>query len=79
MPSLIELFLRFLKVGATAYGGPAMAAQIKKTIVGECGWLTEPEFMQGVALCQLVPGATNVQLSTYIGFGSRGSGAPWSA
>ena len=72
MPSIIEIFLRFLKVGATAYGGPAMAAQIKKTIVGECGWLTEPEFMQGVALCQLVPGATNVQLSTYIGYRLKG-------
>jgi chromate transporter len=61
-----------LKVGATAYGGPAIAGQMKKTIVKDLGWMKEQEFMQGVALCQLIPGATFVQLSTYIGYRLRG-------
>ena len=72
MPPLSLLFKRFLKLGATAYGGPAIAQQMKKAVVKEWGWLKEPEFMQGLALCQLIPGATFVQLSTYVGYRLRG-------
>ena len=66
------LFKRFLKIGATAYGGPAIAGQMKKTVVKEYGWIKEQEFLQGMALCQLIPGAIFVQLSTYIGYRLRG-------
>ena len=72
MVSLSLLLKRFLKIGATAYGGPAIAGQMKKTVVQEWGWMKEPEFMRGMALCQLIPGATFVQLSTYIGYRLRG-------
>jgi len=72
--SLRLLFKRFLKLGATAYGGPAIAQQMKKMIVKDLGWLKEPEFMQGIALCQLIPGATFVQMSAYIGYRLRGIG-----
>ena len=72
MYSLRLLFKRFLKLGATAYGGPAIAQQMKKMIVKDLGWMKEQEFMQGMALCQLIPGATFVQLSTYIGYRLRG-------
>ena len=72
MQPLSLLFKRFLKLGATAYGGPAIAGQMKKAVVKDWGWMKEPEFMQGMALCQLIPGATFVQLSTYIGYRLRG-------
>ena len=72
MLSLNLLFRSFLKIGATAYGGPAIAQHMKKTVVKEHGWLKEPEFMQGLALCQITPGATFVMLATYIGFRLRG-------
>lgn len=72
MLPLTLLFKRFLKIGATAYGGPAIAGQMKKVIVKDLAWLNEPEFMQGIAFCQLIPGATFVQLSTYIGYRLRG-------
>ena len=66
------LFKRFLKLGATAYGGPAMTGQIKQAVVSDYGWIKEQEFLQGIALCQLIPGATMVQLVTYIGYRLRG-------
>ena len=66
------LFTRFFGLGATAYGGPAMIAQIKETAVNRYGWVREGEFMRGVALCQLIPGATMVQIVTYIGYRMRG-------
>jgi chromate transporter len=72
MLPLSLLFKRFLKLGAIAYGGPAMAGQIKQAVVTDYGWIEEQKFLQGVALCQLIPGATNVQLVTYIGYRLRG-------
>ena len=33
IPSLSSLFIRFLKLGSTAYGGPAMIGQIRQTTV----------------------------------------------
>jgi chromate transporter len=72
MVSLSVLFRRFLKLGAVAYGGPAMMGQIKQMVVGEYKWVKESDFLQGMALCQLIPGATMVQMVTYIGYRLRG-------
>ena len=69
---LSHLFIRIFKLGATAYGGPAMIAQIKDAAVNKNGWIKEGEFMRGVALCQLIPGATMVQIVTYVGYRARG-------
>ncbi len=49
-----------------------MIAQIKETAVNRYGWVKEGEFMRGVALCQLIPGATMVQIVTYVGYRVRG-------
>ena len=72
MVPLKLLFKRFLKLGAVAYGGPAMMGQIKQMVVGEYKWVKESDFLQGMALCQLIPGATMVQMVTYIGYRLRG-------
>lgn len=72
MTSLMFLFTRVFKIGATAYGGPAMIAQVRKAAVKKYGWVTEETFMRGVALCQLIPGATLVQIVTYVGYRVRG-------
>jgi len=72
MTPLSLLFTRVFKLGATAYGGPAMIGQIKETAVNRYGWVKEGEFMRGVALCQLIPGATMVQIVTYVGYRVRG-------
>ncbi len=72
MIPLSVLSKRFLKIGATAYGGPAIAGEIKRAIVKESRWISEQEFLQGMAFCQMLPGATWVMLSTYIGYRLRG-------
>ena len=72
MIPLSFLFTRVLKLGATAYGGPAMISHIKETAVNKNGWIKEGEFMRGVALCQLIPGATMIQIVTYVGYRVRG-------
>ena len=75
-PSLSALFLAFLRLGATAFGGPAMVAYIRQMAVERKGWLNARAFDDGVALCQAVPGATAMQTAAYVGLTVRGvSGA----
>ena len=73
-PSLSHLFISFLRLGATAFGGPAMVAYIRKMSVEKKHWLDDPSARDGVALCQTIPGATAMQMSAYIGFRTRGLG-----
>ncbi len=70
--SLAKVFQVFLRLGATAYGGPAMMAYLKGDLVGKRRWLSEQEFKEGMALCQVIPGATMVQMCTYTGYRLRG-------
>jgi chromate transporter len=71
-PTLPRLFLAFLRLGATAFGGPAMVAHIKALAVDTERWMGAAEFADGVALCQAVPGATAMQTAAYVGLQVRG-------
>jgi chromate transporter len=71
-PSLARLFLSFLRLGITAFGGPAMVAHIRKMAVEQKLWLDEETFRSGVALCQTIPGATAMQTCAYVGLQLRG-------
>lgn len=71
-PSSIELFLSFLKLGLTAFGGPAMIAYIKEMAVKRNKWLDEKTFKDGIVLCQSIPGATAMQMAAYVGLRSGG-------
>jgi len=76
VPSLARLFLSFLKLGATAFGGPAMIAYIRRMAVEQKKWMDDASFKSGVAFCQMVPGATAMQTAAYVGLRLRGvSGA----
>ena len=39
--SLPRLFLIFLRLGATAYGGPAMIAYVRQVCVSKRQWLSD--------------------------------------
>lgn len=69
--SLIQIFLVFLKMGFTAFG-PAIMTESKKSIVKKLKWINEKEFLEGLALAQLIPGATFVSLTIYIGYKLKG-------
>ncbi len=70
-PSLAAIFLRFLRLGLTAFGGPAMLPHIRAMSVGQ-GWLDQADFRTGLAVCQSVPGATAMQVAAYVGLRVRG-------
>ncbi len=71
-PSLKNIFISFLRLGLTAFGGPAMVAYIKEMSVTRFRWLDEEVFADGVALCQSVPGATAMQTAAYVGLRAGG-------
>jgi len=71
-PSLFHLFTSFLRLGATAFGGPAMVAYIRKMSVEKKHWIDDQSARDGVALCQTIPGATAMQMSAYAGLRTRG-------
>jgi chromate transporter len=75
-PTTKNLFLSFFRLGLTAFGGPAMVAQIRELSTRRYQWLDETDFKNGVALCQSIPGATAMQTAAYVGLRVRGiSGA----
>ncbi len=71
-PSLKNLFSSFVRLGLTAFGGPAMVAQIEEMAVTRHKWLDEERFNEGVVLCQSIPGATAMQTAAYVGLRARG-------
>ena len=72
--SLVHLGLFFLKVGAfTIGGGLTMIAFIQDQVVGQFGWLTPREFVDGLALGQLTPGPV-LMIAAYVGYKLAGVG-----
>jgi chromate transporter len=71
-PSMTCLFGSFLRLGVTAFGGPAMIAFMRKMAVTQRHWIDPESFQSGVALCQTIPGATVMQMAAYIGLRIRG-------
>ena len=70
-PSLAALFLSFLTIGCTSFGGGLMG-WIRRELVERRGWIDDQQFLAAYGLSQMVPGATNVNLSVIIGARLRG-------
>ncbi len=70
-PRLLDIFRCFLRVGATAYGGPAMMPLMREHILKR-GWLNDEGFKVGLSVCQAVPGGTLMQMAAYTGLTLRG-------
>jgi chromate transporter len=71
-PTIKDIFWSFLRLGLTAFGGPAMVAYIRELAVTRHQWLDEADFKNGVALCQSIPGATAIQTAAYAGLRAHG-------
>src|SRR5262245_52877640 len=63
-----EIALSFLKVGATAYGGPAIMGLMQAEFQERRQWTTKPRFLEGLALVNVLPGATATQLGIFLGY-----------
>jgi chromate transporter len=66
MSNLLSLFLVFLRLGLTSFGGPiAHLGYFRRAFVGR--WLDEHDYAAIVALCQVLPGPTSSQVGMAIG------------
>ncbi len=70
-PSLPALFLSFLTIGSTSFGG-GLLGWIRRELVERRAWIDDTQFLVYYGLSQMVPGATNVNLSVIIGSQLRG-------
>ena len=62
------IFIRFLKFGALAWGGPAaQIAMIKRECVDEERWISEESFKKLLAVYQVLPGPEAHELCVYFG------------
>ncbi len=71
--SLGALFLRFLKFGCLAFGGPvAQIHMIKAECVDEEKWITQEAFRRLLGVYQVMPGPEAHELCVYLGTLRRG-------
>jgi chromate transporter len=68
-----RLFLRFLRFGLLAWGGPvAQIAMIKQELVEEEHWVTREQFNRVLAVYQVLPGPEAHELCVYFGMLAHG-------
>lgn len=58
-------------IGLTSFGG-GVSGWMMRRVVHERGWMTEPEFLTGLALCQVFPGVNVLNLSIWLGYRLHG-------
>lgn len=68
-----QIFLRFLRFGLLAWGGPvAQIAMIKKELVEEEKWVSKEQFNRALAVYQVLPGPEAHELCVYFGMKAGG-------
>ena len=71
--SLAALFLKFLRFGFLAFGGPvAQIAMIRRALVDEERWISSPRFNRLLAVMQVLPGPEAHELCVHMGMMARG-------
>jgi len=70
---VIEVAALFLKLGFTAFGGPAAhIALMHNEIVKRRGWLSEQEFLDLVGATNLIPGPNSTEMAIHVGLRRAG-------
>ncbi len=68
-----DLARYFLRLGALGFGGPiALAATMQRDLVERRGWITQEEYLEGLAAAQTLPGPLAAQLAMWLGYTRRG-------
>jgi chromate transporter len=71
-PSIAVIFGIFFRIGLFSFGG-GLSGWVYREVVLQRGWMDEDEFMSGLALSQVLPGANITNLTVYVGQKLRGS------
>ena len=70
---LAELATLFLRLGVTAFGGPAAhIAMMRDEVVERRKWLTDAEFLDLLAATNLIPGPNSTEMAIHLGYRRAG-------
>ena len=70
---MFELMKLFLKLGITAFGGPAAhIALMEQEVVTRRNWMTAEEFLDLIAVTNLIPGPNSTEMTMHIGLHQKG-------
>jgi chromate transporter len=72
VPSAAQLFWVFSRIGLTSFGG-GLSGWFLREFVQRRRWLSEEEFLNGLALSQALPGVNVTNMAIWIGFRLRGT------
>ena len=65
---LVELAALFLRLGVTAFGGPAAhIAMMEDEVVARRQWLTRAEFLDLLGATNLIPGPNSTEMAIHVG------------
>ena len=67
-----EIASVFLKIGATAYGGPAIMGIMQAELQERRQWISKERFVEGLSVVNMLPGAAATQLGIFLGYARGG-------
>ncbi len=71
--SLSDVIRPFLRLGFTAFGGPAAhIAMMRDEVVNRRRWLTDQEFLDLVGATNLIPGPNSTEMAIHVGYRQAG-------
>src|SRR5208283_609933 len=71
--NLWEVTALFLRLGTTAFGGPAAhIALMEQEVVVRRGWLSRDEFLDLLGIVNLIPGPNSTEMAILIGYRRAG-------
>jgi chromate transporter len=70
-PTALKLFFIFARIGVTSFGG-GLSGWLFRVFVQDYRWLSEEEFLNGLAIAQALPGVNVSNMAVWIGYRLRG-------
>lgn len=69
--SLVNIFMEFLKIGATSFGG--VVPYLRAALVTDRHWLDDKEFVEMLSISQSLPGLNATNMAILVGEKLRGA------
>src|SRR5438093_8901718 len=67
-----EIAATLFQLGATSYGGPAIMGFMQAELQERRKWVSKERFLEGLAVANMVPGATATQLGIFLAYARGG-------
>ena len=72
LPSVLDVFVTFLIIGATSFGG-GVVAYLRSALVSKKKWMDDVEFLELMSISNTLPGLNATNMSILVGDRMRGT------